>query len=132
MNLQEIVIELSERLADESDYDENLEPKLQKLLNFFNEQREDEKMTNERSIKQTWLDKKERQLVIKMETAYTIADEIFFKFIDHEALPSGVREIFIEDDIENNGTKNTAIGTELYYSIENKIIELLKKTEEAI
>ena len=72
MNLQEIVIELSERLADESDYDENLEPKLQKLLNFFNEQREDEKMTNERSIKQTWLDKKERQLVIKMETAYTI------------------------------------------------------------
>ena len=41
MNLQEIVIELSERLADESDYDENLEPKLQKLLNFFNEQREE-------------------------------------------------------------------------------------------
>ena len=40
--------------------------------------------------------------------------------------------IFIEDDIENNGTKNTEIGTELYYSIENKIVELLKKTEEAI
>tara|TARA_B110000285_G_C15046981_1_gene574846 strand:- start:934 stop:1203 length:270 start_codon:yes stop_codon:yes gene_type:complete len=87
-------------------------------------------MTTERNIKQMWLDKKERQLVIKMETAYAIADEIFFKFIDHEELPSGVREVFIEDDIENGGTKNTAIGTELYYSIEDKIVELLTKTEE--
>ena len=41
MNLQEIVIELSERLADESDYENNLEPKLQRLLNFFNEQKKE-------------------------------------------------------------------------------------------
>ena len=47
MNLEEIKIkiitELSERLADESDYENNLKPKLQRLLDFCNEQREDEK-----------------------------------------------------------------------------------------
>ena len=35
MNFRQIIIELSERLADESNYDENLKPKLQKLLDFF-------------------------------------------------------------------------------------------------
>jgi len=35
--LQQIVIELSNRLADDSDYDSNIKPKCQALLDYFNE-----------------------------------------------------------------------------------------------
>lgn len=35
--LMNVVIELSARLADESDYDENLVPKLQALLDYLEE-----------------------------------------------------------------------------------------------
>jgi len=34
MTYDKIIMELSERLADESDYDDNLQPKLQKLLDL--------------------------------------------------------------------------------------------------
>ena len=36
-NIRNIVIEVSRRLADESDYDKSLAPKLQKLLDFVDE-----------------------------------------------------------------------------------------------
>ena len=35
-DIQNIIIELSHRLADESDYEDNLQSKLQKLLDYFN------------------------------------------------------------------------------------------------
>ena len=35
MTYDKIIMELSERLADESDYDDNLQPKLQKLLDLW-------------------------------------------------------------------------------------------------
>lgn len=38
-DMKEIVIELSQRLADELDYEGNLQSKLQKLLDYFNTER---------------------------------------------------------------------------------------------
>jgi len=37
MKPSEIVFEISQRLADESDYENYLKPKLQKLMNFCHE-----------------------------------------------------------------------------------------------
>ena len=38
-DMKEVVIELSQRLADESDYEDNLQSKLQKLLDYLNTER---------------------------------------------------------------------------------------------
>ena len=58
------------------------------------------------------------------EKASTIADELYFIFIDN--LNNDVANQYVETDPDNNGgTRNTKKGTELYYNIEN-IIENIK------
>ena len=56
------------------------------------------------------------------ERVFDVADSIYFEFIDNLNDSSE----FIETDPENpKGTRNTEKGSELYYSIENKLINLL-------
>ena len=58
------------------------------------------------------------------ERVFDVADSIYFEFIDNLNDSSE----FIEIDPENpKGTRNTEKGSELYYSIENKLINLLKE-----
>ena len=58
------------------------------------------------------------------EKASTIADELYFIFIDN--LNNDVANQYVETDPDNDGgTRNTKKGSELYYNIEN-IIENIK------
>ena len=59
------------------------------------------------------------------EKASTIADELYFMFID--SLHDDVAVEYVETDPDNDdgGTRNTEKGSELYYNIEN-IIENIK------
>ena len=53
------------------------------------------------------------------EKASTIADELYFMFID--SLHDDVAVEYVETDPDNDdgGTRNTEKGSELYYAIEN-------------
>ncbi len=58
------------------------------------------------------------------EKASTIADELYFIFID--SLHDNIANEYVETDPDNDGgTRNTKKGSELYYNIEN-IIENIK------
>ena len=58
------------------------------------------------------------------EKASTIADELYFMFID--SLHDDVAVEYVETDPDNDdgGTRNTEKGSELYYAIENKIADI--------
>ncbi len=57
------------------------------------------------------------------EKASTIADELYFIFIDN--LNNDVASEYVETDPENDGgTRNTEKGSELYYAIENRIADI--------
>tara|TARA_R110000824_G_scaffold192059_1_gene374050 strand:- start:998 stop:1252 length:255 start_codon:yes stop_codon:yes gene_type:complete len=58
------------------------------------------------------------------EKASTIADELYFMFID--SLHDNVAVEYVETDPDNDdgGTRNTEKGSELYYAIENRIADI--------
>jgi len=58
------------------------------------------------------------------EKASTIADELYFMFID--SLHDDVAVEYVETDPDNDdgGTRNTEKGSELYYAIENRIADI--------
>ena len=61
---------------------------------------------------------------ITKEEIFEISDTIYFKFID--SLPNGIENQFIEKDPNNpNGTRNTKKGEELFFDIEDYLIEKL-------
>ena len=60
------------------------------------------------------------------EKAFEVADVIYFDFID--SLHDDVAMEYVETDKDNvGGTKNTEKGSELYYTIEDKIISLIER-----
>ena len=61
---------------------------------------------------------------LSKEEIFEISDTIYFKFID--SLPKGIEKQFIENDPNNpNGTRNTKKGEELFFDIEDYLIEQL-------
>ena len=60
------------------------------------------------------------------DIAFDLADTIYFDFMD--TLDNKTRAKFVKKDIDNKGgTINTEKGRELYYLIEDKLLEALDK-----
>ena len=60
------------------------------------------------------------------EKAFEVADVIYFDFID--SLHDDIAMEYVETDTDNvGGTKNTKKGSELYYTIEDRIISLIER-----
>ena len=60
------------------------------------------------------------------DIAFDLADTIYFDFMD--TLDNKTRVKFVKKDIDNKGgTINTEKGRELYYLIEDKLLEALDK-----
>ena len=60
------------------------------------------------------------------EIIFDLADTIYFDFID--TLDNKTKDKFIINDIDNrDGTINTEKGRELYYLIEDRLVEALDK-----
>ena len=58
------------------------------------------------------------------DIAFDLADTIYFDFMD--TLDNKTRAKFVKKDIDNkDGTINTEKGRELYYLIENRVLEAL-------
>ena len=66
---------------------------------------------------------------IKFEKICSVADEIYFKFID--SLHDNVAVEYVETDPDNvGGTRNTEQGKDLYWSIEDTLREAFGKEDE--
>ena len=64
----------------------------------------------------------------KLEQIASVADEIYFKFID--SLHDNVAVEYVETDPDNiGGTRNTKKGSDLYWSIEDTLTEAFNKEE---
>ena len=60
------------------------------------------------------------------DIAFDLADTIYFDFMD--TLDNKTRVKFVKKDIDNKGgTINTEKGRELYYLIEDRLLEALDK-----
>ena len=60
------------------------------------------------------------------DIAFDLADTIYFDFID--TLDNKTKAKFVKKDIDNKGgTINTEKGRELYYLIEDRLLEALDK-----
>jgi hypothetical protein len=65
----------------------------------------------------------------KLEQIASVADEIYFKFID--SLHDNVAVEYVETDPDNvGGTRNTEQGKDLYWSIEDTLREAFGKEDE--
>ena len=58
------------------------------------------------------------------EKACVIADELYFMFIDSLHDDVAINYVETDPDSVDGGTRNTEKGSELYYSIEDKIVDL--------
>ena len=64
----------------------------------------------------------------KFEKICSVADNIYFKFID--TLHNNVAVEYVETDPDNiGGTRNTKKGSDLYWSIEDTLTEAFNKEE---
>ena len=65
----------------------------------------------------------------QFEKICSVADEIYFKFID--SLHDNVAVEYVETDPDNiGGTRNTEQGKDLYWSIEDTLREAFGKEDE--
>ena len=65
----------------------------------------------------------------QFEKICSVADEIYFKFID--SLHDNVAVEYVETDPDNvGGTRNTEQGKDLYWSIEDTLREAFGKDDE--
>ena len=64
----------------------------------------------------------------KFEKICSVADDIYFKFID--SLHDDVAVEYVETDPDNiGGTRNTEKGSDLYWSIEDTLTKAFNKKE---
>ena len=59
--------------------------------------------------------------ILELDQICNIADKVYFDVINH----LDIEHKCIEDDTETGGTKNTEYGSELYYLIENAVMNAI-------
>jgi len=64
---------------------------------------------------------------MKLDDKYEVANEIYWHILD--TLPNDIRKLCVEFDPKNEGTRNTEIGMNLYFGIEDILAEYCEELQ---